>query len=74
MKFLIKNAATPSLAAMSLRAVAPRLDVVVLPLPPTVRHKLQCAGFKTTGDLEGVQPLDLAQGNLSTGWGNKLSL
>lgn len=39
-----------------------RLDVAALPLPPTVRHKLQCAGFRTTKDLEGIQPLDLANG------------
>jgi hypothetical protein len=39
-----------------------RLDVAALPLPPTVRYKLQCAGFRTTKDLEGIQPLDLANG------------
>lgn len=39
-----------------------RLDVIALPLPPTIRHKLQVAGFRTTGDLQGVQPLDLARG------------
>ena len=41
-----------------------RLDVAALPLPPTVRHKLQCAGFRTTADLEGIQPLDLANGKM----------
>lgn len=39
-----------------------RLEVIALPLPPTIRHKLQIAGFRTTGDLLGVQPLDLAHG------------
>ena len=39
-----------------------RLEVAALPLPPTLRQKLQCAGFRTTGDLEGIQPLDLANG------------
>jgi hypothetical protein len=42
-----------------------RLDVAALPLPPTVRHKLQLAGFRTTADLEGIQPLDLANGEIA---------
>ena len=37
-----------------------RLDVAVLPLPPSIRSKLQLAGFRTTLDLEGVEPQDLA--------------
>lgn len=37
-----------------------RLDVAVLPLPPSIRNKLQLAGFRTTLDLEGIRPLDLA--------------
>jgi hypothetical protein len=41
-----------------------RLEVAALPLPPTLRHKLQCAGFRTTGDLQAVQPVDLANGAL----------
>ena len=44
--------------------IAPRLEVAALPLPPTVRHKLQSAGFRSTGDLEGIQPLDLATGTI----------
>jgi len=47
---------------MAYSGPAYRLEVVALPLPPGIRHKLQCAGFRTTGDLEGVQPLDLANG------------
>ena len=42
---------------------APRLDVVGLPLNPTVRHKLQCAGFRTTAELAAVAgPVELATG------------
>jgi RAD51-like protein 2 len=37
-----------------------RLDVAVLPLPPSIRSKLQLAGFRTTLDLEGVESQDLA--------------
>jgi hypothetical protein len=43
-----------------------RLDVAALPLPPTLRHKLQCAGFRTTADFEGYQPTDLALGKEKT--------
>jgi RAD51-like protein 2 len=38
------------------------MEVSALPLPPSIRLKLQCAGFRTTADLAPVQPLDLAQG------------
>ena len=41
----------------------PRLDIVGLPLSPSVRHKLQCAGFRTTAELAGVAgPVELATG------------
>ena len=39
-----------------------RLDVAALPLSRLIRQKLQDAGFRTTADLEGVLPLDLATG------------
>ena len=38
------------------------LDVIALALPPTIRHKLQCAGFRTTIDLINIGPIDLAAG------------
>lgn len=39
----------------------PRIDIVALPLSPTLRHKLQCAGLRTTADLAGLAgPLELA--------------
>ncbi|KAL4428659.1 hypothetical protein ABPG77_009765 [Micractinium sp. CCAP 211/92] len=39
----------------------PRLDIAGLPLSPSVRHKLQCAGFRTTAELAGVAgPVELA--------------
>lgn len=42
---------------------AHRLEVGALPLPPSVRLKLQCAGFRTTADLEGAAgPVELAAG------------
>jgi hypothetical protein len=41
-----------------------RLDITALPLPPDLRRRLQCAGFRTTADLKNIQPLDLAQGPL----------
>lgn len=41
----------------------PRLDIVGLPLSPSVRHKLQCAGFRTTAEVAGVAgPVELATG------------
>ena len=43
---------------------APRQEVASLPLNPSVRNKLLCAGFRTTGDLEGIGPVDLAAGGL----------
>lgn len=49
-----------------MEALAARLDVVGLALNPTVRHKLQCAGFRTTADLAAVAgPVELATGALS---------
>eukprot|EP00887_Chlorella_sp_A99_P003080 scaffold9.g3080.t1 len=36
-------------------------DIGVLPLPPSTRNKLQCAGFRTTADLTGLDPLQLAR-------------
>jgi hypothetical protein len=51
-----------------MEVLGPRLDVVGLPLNPTVRHKLQCAGFRTTADLAGVAgPVELATGALHRG-------
>ena len=41
---------------------APRQEVASLPLNPSIRNKLLCAGFRTTGDLEGIGPVDLAAG------------
>ena len=39
------------------------MDVVALPLAPGVRHRLQCAGFRTTADLAAVAgPVELATG------------
>lgn len=39
------------------------LPIEGLPLNPSVRHKLQCAGFRTTAELEAVAgPVDLAAG------------
>ena len=46
---------------------APQLDVVGLPLNPTVRHKLQCAGFRTTAELAAVAgPVELATGRFAS--------
>ncbi|KAK9813256.1 hypothetical protein WJX72_011511 [[Myrmecia] bisecta] len=39
----------------------PRLEVLGLALAPGLRHKLQCAGFRTSADLEGIGPVDLAR-------------
>lgn len=44
---------------------APQIEVLALPLPPSIRQKLQISGFRTTEDLQGIQPLDLAQGTFS---------
>lgn len=41
---------------------APRQEVLTLPLQPTLRNLLIAAGFRTTADLEGIGPLDLASG------------
>lgn len=38
----------------------PRQEVATLPLCPTLRNKLLCAGFRTAADFEGVGPVDLA--------------
>lgn len=40
----------------------PRAEVAALALPPGIRNKLLCAGFRTAGDLEGIGPVDLAAG------------
>lgn len=46
----------------------PRLEVVGLPLNPSVRHKLQSAGFRTTADIAAVAgPVELATGTLCAG-------
>ena len=42
----------------------PRLDVLALPLAPSLRSKLLTAGFRTTRDLDGIGPVDLAKGML----------
>ena len=44
--------------------VNPRQEVITLPLPPTLRQLLVSAGFRTTADLDGVGPLDLASGKV----------
>lgn len=41
-----------------------RLEVAALDIPPSVRHNLQCAGFRTVADMEGVQLEDLAAGTV----------
>ena len=40
----------------------PRQEVVTLPLPPSLRQSLTCAGFRTVADLHGVGPVDLSAG------------
>lgn len=42
--------------------VNPRQEVITLALQPSLRQLLVSAGFRTTADLEGVSPLDLASG------------
>ena len=42
-----------------------RMDVGALPLNPSLRTKLQAAGFRTTAELEGIGPVDLAAGGRS---------
>eukprot|EP00850_Spirogloea_muscicola_P016020 SM000127S26636 [mRNA] locus=s127:144054:146389:- [translate_table: standard] len=37
------------------------MEVISLALPPTLRSKLLSAGFVTTGDLQGVGPIELAK-------------
>lgn len=41
---------------------APRQEVLCLPLPPHLRQKLMAAGFRTRGDLEGVDPVHISRG------------
>lgn len=38
------------------------LDVTLLGLPPSIREKLRKAGFRSSFDLFGIQPVDLASG------------
>lgn len=42
--------------------VPARLDVGALPLNPSLRTKLQAAGFRTTAEFVGIGPVDLATG------------
>lgn len=39
-----------------------RLGIATLPLAPSVRAKLEAAGFTSRGDLENIGPIDLARG------------
>lgn len=45
----------------------PRQEVITLPLPPSLRQLLVSAGFRTTADLEGTSPVDLATGERKQG-------
>lgn len=37
-------------------------EIGALPLNPSVRNKLQCAGFITTDQLDGMGPVELSRG------------
>ena len=39
-----------------------------LPLPPSVQSKLAGAGFATVGDLDGLQPAELAAEAAEQDW------
>lgn len=48
---------------------------MALPLPPGVRHRLQCAGFRTTADLAAVAgPVELATGESRASGGSAVGL
>lgn len=42
------------------------IDIAALPLNASVRTKLQCAGFRSTRDLDTKRPIDLAIGRHNT--------
>lgn len=52
-----RNSCTPLMSA------AFRLEVTSLPINPSIRNKLLCSGFRSSADLDGIGPVDLATGN-----------
>ena len=43
----------------------PRIEVQTMPLPPSLRQKLRDNGFRTTADLDGIDPENRARGTLN---------
>ncbi len=46
----------------------PRQEVVTLPLPQAIRHRLLRAGITTTAELDVRRLRDLSEGNAPAAW------